>query len=108
MNNFDLVRDPEKPGTLYAPEVFGFMASVQYHFRHNLFASLTWGQAHYFQKDGTPGSDYRYGLYGAANVFYNLTPRIQFGLGFNIGKRVNVDHTSRWGRRLCAVASFSF
>lgn len=108
MNNFDLVPEPGEPGHLYAPEVFGFMTALQYHFRPNLFACLTWGQAHYRLHSGTPGQDYRYGLYGAANVFYNLTPRIQFGLGFNVGKRVNVDHTSRWGRRLCAVASFSF
>ncbi len=108
MNNFDMVGKPDSPGELYAPGVFGYMAALQYHIRPNLFTVLTWGQAHYFQKKGTPADDYKYGLYGAANVFYNLTPRVQFGLGFNIGKRVNYGGESRWGRRVCAVASFSF
>ncbi|MDE6462080.1 MAG: hypothetical protein K2L32_04800 [Muribaculaceae bacterium] len=108
MNNFDMVQTPGRPGELYAPGVFGYMAALQYHIRRDLFAVATWGQAHYFQKKGTPADDYKYGLYGAVNLFYNLTPRLQFGLGFNVGKRVNYGGESRWARRLCAVGAFSF
>ncbi|MDE7387741.1 MAG: hypothetical protein K2M97_00655 [Muribaculaceae bacterium] len=108
MNNFDLVSKPGAAGELYAPGVFGYMAALQYHFRPDLFAVATWGQAHYFQKKGTPADEYKYGLYGAANVFYNLTPRIQFGVGFAFGRRTDYGGDSQWGRRLCAVGTFSF
>lgn len=108
MNNFDMVGKPGHPGELYAPGVFGYMAALQYHIRPDLFCVATWGQAKYFQKKGTEADEYKYGLYGAFNVFYNLTPRIQFGLGFNFGKRVNYGGESKWGRRLCATTAFSF
>lgn len=108
MNNFDLISNPQRPGHLYAPYVLGYMSALRYDIRHDLFAVATFGQAIYYHKSGTVDNEYRYGLYGAANVFYNLTPRVQFGMAFNFGKRVDVGGDSRWGRRICAVATFSF
>lgn len=52
--------------------------------------------------------NYKYGLYGAANVFWNLTPRIQVGAEFNIGKRQNFNGMRRWARRVGAMCQFSF
>lgn len=108
MNNFDLVGDPHHPGHLYAPPVLGYMVALRYDFPRNISSVLTWGQARYFHRSGTPADEYRYGLYGAANIFYNLTPRVQFGMAFNFGKRVDFGGDSRWGRRICAVAAFTF
>ena len=44
----------------------------------------------------------------AANVFWNLTARIQVGAEFDMGQRVNHDGASRWARRVGAMAQFSF
>lgn len=108
VNNFDLIGKPGVEGELYAPPVLGYMSALQYHFTPSLFAVGTFGQAIYYLKDNTPADAYRYGLYTAVNVFYNLTPRIQFGLGFVAGKRVDYGDASRWARRFAAVAAYSF
>lgn len=109
LNNYDMCPDPLRPGELYAPYVLGYMVGLQYHFSAKVSASTAWGQARYFPRHHAIGGDeYRYGVYGAANVFYNLTPRVQFGLGYNIGKRNNFDRASRVAHRLGLLAVMAF
>ena len=108
VGNYDLVSDPDTPGRLYAPAAFGWCAALQYNFRPNLFVSATLGQSRYLPDHQEDGMNYKYGLYGAANVFWNLTPRIQVGAEFNIGKRQNFNGMHRWARRVGAMCQFSF
>ena len=108
VGNYDLVSDPDTPGRLYAPAAFGWCAALQYNFRPNLFVSATFGQSRYLPDHQEDGMNYKYGLYGAANVFWNLTPRIQVGAEFNIGKRQNFNGMHRWARRVGAMCQFSF
>lgn len=105
---YDLVADPSTPGSLYAPGSFGWIVGLQYYFAHNLFVSGAWGQNHYYPRHGVAADEYRYGVYGVVNVFWNLSPRIQAGVEFNVGERCNVDGAHRWARRLGAVCQFSF
>lgn len=109
LNNYDMVSDPANPGEMYAPYVFGYMVGLQYNFSPKVFASTAWGQARYYpRKHGIEGDEYKYGVYGAANVFYNITPRVQVGLGYNIGRRHNFDGANRVAHRLGLLAAFSF
>ncbi|MDE7408334.1 MAG: hypothetical protein K2M76_07930, partial [Muribaculaceae bacterium] len=108
MGNYDLVNRPGMPGRMYAPgAVSGFIAA-QYHFRYDLSASAMLGGARYLPHHGAPDDEYRGGTYIAINAFYNLTPRIQFGAEFNLGRRRNMDNTTAWGRRIGMLAQFSF
>lgn len=108
VGNFDLVPDPAREGLLYAPWALGWCGALQWNFKPELFVSATVGQSHYMPSH-TPADDtYRYGTYIAANVFWNLTPRVQLGAEANFGKRVNFDHSSRWARRIGAMCQFSF
>ncbi len=109
MNNFDMCPDPAQPGKLYAPYVLGYMMGLQYNFSHKLFASAAWGQARYspLEHDIRP-QEYKYGVYGAANLFYNITSRVQVGCGYNIGKRENFSRHYRVVHRLGLFAAFSF
>ena len=108
MGNYDLIARPGHEGELYAPAAMGFNVAAQYNFRPNLFASVTYSQTRFMPKHDVASSEYKFGQYVAANVFWNLTPRIQVGAEFNIGMRQNFDGAHRWARRVGAMAQFSF
>lgn len=109
MNNFDMCPDPEHPGTLYAPHVLGYMVGLQYNFSPHLFASTAWGQARFSpMRNAIRPQEYKYGVYGAANLFYNITSRVQVGCGYNIGKRENFSRHYRVIHRLGLLATFAF
>ncbi len=108
IGNYDLIADPEQPGRAYAPASWGYFVGLQYNFRPNLFISTTFGQARYLPSKYVAPTEYKYGLYSSTNIFWNLTPRIQAGAEFNIGKRQNFDHAHGWARRVGLMAQFSF
>lgn len=108
MGRYDLVPSENDPGHLYAPLSYGGYLAFQYNFKPNIFSSITAGAARY-EPEGTPlPSEYRRGLYFAANVFWNLTERIQVGAEFNLGQRQDFSHQTKWAKRVGALAMFSF
>ena len=44
----------------------------------------------------------------AANCFWNATPRIQFGVEFDFGRRFDYGGAARSAYRVGAMAMFSF
>ncbi|MDE6146083.1 MAG: hypothetical protein K2F96_07375, partial [Muribaculaceae bacterium] len=87
----------------------GYMVGLQYHLSPKVSLATAWGQARYYPHTNAVGGDeYKYGVYGAANIFYSITPRVQVGLGYNVGKRQNFDLTSRTAHRLGLLGAFSF
>lgn len=106
--NFDLVNNPDAPGKMYSPYLFGWYGAVQYNFRPNIFASFTFGQETYLPSHSVAPDTYKYGYYSALNVLWDITPRIQVGAEFNLGKRENFDRDHKWGRRAGLMAQFSF
>lgn len=108
IGKYDLVADPLIDGRMYAPWAIGWNLGVQYNFLPNLFASLTFSESRYLPKKPADGSEYKWGNFLAANVFWNLTPRIQCGLEFDTGERKNVDGRHRRAQRVGAMAQFSF
>lgn len=106
----DLIARADKPGEMYAPRSFGWYAALQYNFRPNLFSTITFGQERILLDKGSvrnPDS-YKYGLYGVANIFWDITPRCQVGAEFDIGKRMNLDGANHVAYRLGVLASYSF
>ena len=108
IGHYDLVQDPNKIGQMYAPFAIGWNFGVQYNIFHNLFASVTFSESRYLPKKSDDGSIYKWGNYLAANIFWNLTPRIQTGLEFDTGVRKNVNGDHRRAQRVGAMAQFSF
>ena len=108
IGNYDLVPVPGVDGKLYAPWAVGWNIGVQYNFLPNLFASVTFSESRYLPRKGTDGSEYKWGNFLAANVFWNITPRIQCGLEFDTGERMNIDGKHRRAQRVGAMAQFSF
>lgn len=108
IGSYDLVPDPHKIGELYAPWAVGWNFGIQYNILPNLFASLTFSESRYLPRKGVEGNEYKWGNFLAANIFWNLSPRIQCGLEFDTGERKNVDGRHRRAQRVGAMAQFSF
>ena len=108
IGNYDLVPVPYRDGKLYAPWAVGWNFGIQYNFLPNLFASVTFSESRYLPKKGTNPNEYKWGNFLAANIFWNLTPRIQCGLEFDTGERKNINGRHRRAQRVGAMAQFSF
>lgn len=108
VGNYDLVPSPGDSMDMYAPFSLGWCAGVQYNFRPNIFASVSYSDSRYLPRSPREESEYRYGTILTANVFWNLTPRIQAGLEFDTGVRKNWGGASRRADRLGLMAQFSF
>ncbi|MCM1501296.1 MAG: hypothetical protein NC115_01355 [Bacteroidales bacterium] len=106
--DFDLVMDPGRSGRMYAPWALGWTGAVQCYVHRDVFLTCTFGQMRYMPDGEVDGTTYRYGLYGAANIFWNLTPRIQVAAEFNWGRRVNFNGEGNNARRVSLVAQFAF
>lgn len=104
----DLIADPEQKGSLYAPRSYGWCVGLQYNILPNLFISTAFSQSRYLPSKAVDPSEYRYGQFGDINVFWNLTTRIQIAAELDFGRRKNFDGTSRWAKRVGAMAQFSF
>lgn len=105
---YDLVTRKDRPGRLYAPTSFAATLGLKYNFRPNVYSCLALAEQHYFPKDNPGDSQYKYGLYGAVNVFWEMSPRIMVGAEYLIGKRMNFDRTSGSANRIDALFQFSF
>lgn len=108
VGNYDLVPSPGNPLDMYAPFAIGWCVGAQYNFRPNLFASVSYSDSRYLPRSPREESEYRYGTILSANVFWNLTPRIQAGVEFDTGVRKNWGGASRRADRVGLMAQFSF
>lgn len=108
LGRYDLIDNPVKPGRMYTPWSYGWLSAVQYYFRPNLFTTVMFGENRYDPQHAVGPSEYKYGLYAAANVFWDITPRIQTAGEFNLGKRQNFDGAHNWARRVSVLFQFSF
>lgn len=108
MGNYDLLNNPNNPGEMYAPKSFAWYGALQYHFRPNIYTTATVGQERLLPQYHVPGDTYKYGLYSALNVFWDITPHFEVAAEINLGKRANFDGESNWARRACIMAQFSF
>lgn len=106
--SYDLVPRREEPGGLIAPLSLGLTAGLEYAFSERWIATLALGECRYFERHNMNADEYKYGLYGAANVMYNITPRIQTGLEYVVGKRMNFDGAHAGLNRADILLSFSF
>lgn len=106
--DYDLLGDPAKPGHLYAPTTLAGTLGLKYYWMPNLSSTVALSTLKNYAKDGTNDSSYKYGQYLAANLVYNITPRIQIGMEYLAGKRMNFDGSHANANRLQALFTASF
>lgn len=105
---YDLITNPDRPGKLYAPRSLGWNIGLQYNLRHNLFITLSAAQTRFLPSHDINPDEYKYGLMGSINVFWNPLPRIQVAAEFNYAKRQNFSGAHRYARRLGLMAQITF
>lgn len=108
VKSFDLISNLDKPGEMYAPTAWSLALGAQYYFTKNIFSAITLSEARYMPSKRTLPTDYKYGLYGAVNIFWNITPRLQIGAEYLIGKRQNFNREHACADRIDALFQFSF
>lgn len=104
----DLLPTPNHNGLMYAPTALSLIAGAKYNFLENLYMSVALSELRSFTKAGSPGDTYKYGLYGAVNLFWSLTPRLQIGGEYLIGKRMNIEGNHGNANRIDAFFQVSF
>ncbi|MCM1377088.1 MAG: DcaP family trimeric outer membrane transporter [Clostridium sp.] len=107
-SSLDLIEDPVHPGKLYAPNALGLTFGAKYNFKPNIYMSIALSELQYYEKKPKVADDYRYGLYGAASIFWDITPRLQVGAEYLAGKRVNFSGEHTNANRIDALFMFSF
>lgn len=108
IGNFDLIPDPNVKGKLYAPTAVGYVLGAQYYFRSNLYSNLCLSEQRYYPRKNPGDGQYKYGLYGALNLFWDITPRFEIGLEYLAGKRMNFNGTHGSANRLTGMLMLSF
>lgn len=106
--NFDLIPDTTQPGLLYAPMSVGYVAGVQYYFTKKIFSDIAFSEQRYYPRHAAEGTQYQYGLYVAANLFWDITPRLELGIEYLYGKRNDFDGLHGSADRIMAMLMFSF
>lgn len=106
--DYDLLGCPDNNGCLYAPSTLGAILGLKYYWLNSLTTTVSLGTLRTYAKNGTNDPSYKYGQYLAANLVYNITPRIQIGAEYEAGKRMNYDRSHGNTNRVLAtfVASF--
>lgn len=107
-DRFDLIPVIGHEGELYAPTGAGFVFGAKYYFKPTLFANLCLSEQRYFPKENPNDNQYKYGLYGAANLYWDITPRFEVGIEYLAGKRMNFDRTHGNANRVTAMLMLSF
>lgn len=105
---FDLIPSAYEEGKLYAPMAAGFVAGVQYYFNKKIFSNIAFSEQTYYPKPRPRNTDYKYGYYAVANVFWDITPRLELGFEYLHGKRKNFNGESGSANRLLAMIMVSF
>lgn len=105
---YDLVADDTTPGRLYAPLALGLNFGLKYNFTPSVYACAALGRVGYYPDYKVDGSDYRYGLYGAFNLFWDMSPRLQVGAEYLIGSRHNFNGEHNHANRVDFLFQFSF
>lgn len=108
VSSLDLVNDPERPGRMYAPWCYGLTAGVKYNILPGLIASVSASEARLYGGRGIAADGYKYGLYGLCNVVWNMSPRLQVGAEYLMGKRKNQNGESGCAQRVNLLFQFSF
>lgn len=106
--NFDLIAKPGSPGELYAPTAVGYVFGATYYFTPKIFSNIALSEQIYYPRQNPDNSQYKYGLYGAINLFWDITPRFEVGAEYLIGKRKNFNGDHANANRLTAMFLLSF
>lgn len=106
--SFDLIPVEGKEGRLYAPWAAGLVVGAQYYFNQKIFANIAFSEQTYYPRPNPKDSSYKYGLYAVGNLFWDITPRLEVGIEYLHGKRMNFNGQNGSADRVMALLMVSF
>lgn len=107
-DRLDLLNCPTAHGKMYAPYSLGFTAGIRYNFTHNVYSSISVSRAQLFPRSGTTELTYRRGLFCVANLFWDMSTRLQTGIEYLYGRRTDYDGQHGSAQRINMLFMFSF
>ncbi len=108
IGNYDLMADAMDPGRLYAPTTFSATVGLKAFWMDRLTSTFAVATLRNFAKESTHDESYKYGQYLAVNLIYNFSSRLQLGVEYLAGKRMNFNRDHANANRLQAVFTASF
>lgn len=106
----DLIGNPDDEGRMVAPLSFGWYGALQYNFTPAVYSTVVFSEQRFLPKyeKTAENETYKYGLYVAANVFWEITPRCKAGLEYNWAQRKDIDNRHDQINRVSLVGQISF
>lgn len=104
----DLVGIEGEPGVLQMPEAFSYFLGAKYNFRPDLYATAIFSQLRNYETKPVDPTSYKYGMCGAINLFWEITPRLSVGGEYMVGKRMNFNGEHGVSNRAEAMLQLSF
>lgn len=109
----DMTPDPNNSGKLQTVKAWGGYLGLQYNWSSKVYSNLIYSHlrvyAPYYTDSNTPWStQYKYGQYAVANVFYNITDMFSWGLEYIWGRRVDMNRTQAHDNRLQTMLQVTF
>lgn len=109
----DMVPDAHTAGKMSAVTGYGLMGGLQYNFSKKVAATAAYSHVRVYPKSYADGAttwsaQYSYGQYAVGNVMWNITSRVQCGVEYLYGRRVNMDGSQAHDNRLQTMLQFSF
>lgn len=106
--NYDLLADPGNPGRLYAPATLSGTAGAKVQILPRLSSTLCLATLRHYPKADPAADTYKYAQYLSINAVYDFSPRLQLGVEYLAGKRMNCGGEHANVNRAEALLSFSF
>lgn len=109
----DMTPDPNNPSKLQTVKAWGGYLGLQYNWSSKVYSNLIYSHlrvyAPYYTDSDTPwATQYKYGQYAVANVFYNITPQFSWALEYIWGRRVDMNRSQAHDNRLQTMLQVTF
>lgn len=109
----DMVPVNNDPGKLQTVKAWGGYLGLQYNWSSKVYSNLIYSHLRvynpYYEGGATAwASQYKYGQYAVANVFYNITDMFSWGLEYIWGRRVDMNRQQAHDNRLQTMLQVTF
>lgn len=97
----------DEPGKMKAAPMMGLVFGASFNPTKKLQFNAIISESKIWET-GTYYNDYKYAVYACGNMFYNITPYLQWGIEYLWGKHASWDHKSGIDNRIQTQLEFTF
>lgn len=109
----DMVPVDNDPGKLQTVKAWGGYLGLQYNWSSKVYSDLIYSHLrvynpYYNGGEASWASQYKYGQYAVANVFYNITDQFSWAIEYIWGRRMNMNGEQAHDNRLQTMLQVTF